>query len=108
MIELSKVDKNVPVHVIGGKTVGNEKEVDWLAPEKTGLEQSLKGKFTSYTTFHGNGNHEGLDIDGDSVPNASRFDTKLGNFLENGRKASLEKLKEIELKNKTGIETYQI
>ena len=108
MIELSKVDKNVPVHVIGGKTVGNEKEVDWLAPDKTGLEQSLKGKFTSYTTFHGNGNHEGLDIDGDSVPNASRFDTKLGNFLENGRKASLEKLKEIELKNKTGIETYQI
>lgn len=90
MTELAKVDKNIPVHVVGGKVEGAENDIDWLAPQKTGLEKALEGKFNNYTKFHGQSNHEGI-MNGEVVPNISQSDTGLKDFLDKGREVNRER-----------------
>ncbi len=57
MLELAKIDPNIPVHLIGGIADKNNRNYDYLAPETTGLETELQGKFTNYSTYHGEGDH---------------------------------------------------
>ena len=63
MLELAKIDKNVPVHLIGGDPNKNSNNFDDLSPEVTGLDRSLQGKFTYVTQFRGRGDHEGKTWD---------------------------------------------
>ena len=97
MLELAKIDRNVPVHLIGGDPNKKGNNFDDLSPQVTGLDKSLAGKFEHLSSYTGQGDHEGKTwkaekIDNEVVivkdkdmPNVAGEDQGLSSIIANGR-----------------------
>ena len=88
MLDLAKVDKNVPVHLIGGDPninvpddMADQEQPDFLDPNATGLKGSIEEKFSSCTYTQGKGGHMGK-IGGSNITAA---DQHLRDIAEKGR-----------------------
>lgn len=95
LTELSKIDRDIPLHLIGGGGKAKEGAVqcdDYLSPTVTGLQKDIAGKFKTCTHFTGPADHDSqvYDLEAEKwvdAPgsNVSAKDKGLDSLIKDGR-----------------------
>ena len=93
LVELSSIDKEIPVHMIGGNKDKKHKDFDWLSPQATGIDKTIEKNFINTSSYIGQGNHEGKESfveDGETyvrpLPNVVAEDRGLVELINGVRK----------------------